>query len=152
MQWNAVWVFFSPKRLTVSNFITTHYQLIANTPEVLIDRLSSIENNYYSVEFPSRKEEIISPLDRISAGTTWTLSILPLPTEDKVFNKSLLLNHQEERGAYWIKKYEEAIKAFEWPLRIVFHSKVMQPYLNISSQREISNPSLRPRQHYRHQR
>ena len=32
------------------------YQLIANTPEVLIDRLSSIENNYYSVEFPSRKE------------------------------------------------------------------------------------------------
>jgi len=32
------------------------YQLIARTPEVLIDRLSVIENNYYSVEFPSRKE------------------------------------------------------------------------------------------------
>ena len=30
-----------------------------------------------------------------------------------VFNKSLLLNTQEQRGAYWIKKYEEAIKAFE---------------------------------------
>jgi hypothetical protein len=28
-------------------------------------------------------------------------------------NKSLLLNWQEQRGAYWIKKYEEAIKAFE---------------------------------------
>lgn len=32
------------------------YQLIARTPKVLIDRLSVIENNYYSVEFPSRKE------------------------------------------------------------------------------------------------
>ena len=30
-----------------------------------------------------------------------------------VFNKSSLLNMQEQRGAYWIKKYEEAIKAFE---------------------------------------
>jgi site-specific DNA-methyltransferase (adenine-specific) len=34
-------------------------------------------------------------------------------TKGKVFNKSLLLNLQEQRGAYWIKKYEEAIKAFE---------------------------------------
>lgn len=32
------------------------YQLIAKAPEILIDRLSVIENNYYSVEFPSRKE------------------------------------------------------------------------------------------------
>ena len=31
----------------------------------------------------------------------------------KVFNKSLLLNRQEERGAYWIKKYEDVINAFE---------------------------------------
>jgi site-specific DNA-methyltransferase (adenine-specific) len=31
---------------------------------------------------------------------------------DKVFDKSLLLNQQEERGAYWIKGYEEVIKAF----------------------------------------
>ncbi len=32
------------------------YQLIANTPNILIDRLRIIENNYYSVGFPSRKE------------------------------------------------------------------------------------------------
>ena len=32
------------------------YQLIANDPQVLIDRLKNIENNYYSVEFPARKE------------------------------------------------------------------------------------------------
>ena len=34
-------------------------------------------------------------------------------TKGKMFNKSLLLDHQTERGAYWIKKYEEVIKAFE---------------------------------------
>ncbi len=32
------------------------YQLIANDPQILIDRLKNIENNYYSVEFPARKE------------------------------------------------------------------------------------------------
>ena len=31
----------------------------------------------------------------------------------KTFNKSLLFSKQEERGAYWIKKYEEIIKAFK---------------------------------------
>ena len=34
-------------------------------------------------------------------------------TKGKIFNKSLLLSMNEERGAYWIKNYEEAIKAFE---------------------------------------
>lgn len=33
--------------------------------------------------------------------------------EELVFNKSLLLNTQEQRGAYWIKKYEDVFKAFE---------------------------------------
>ncbi len=32
------------------------YQLIANAPQTLIDRLKNIENNYYSVDFPARKE------------------------------------------------------------------------------------------------
>ena len=32
------------------------YQLIANDPQILIDRLKNIENNYYSVDFPARKE------------------------------------------------------------------------------------------------
>lgn len=32
------------------------YQLIANDPQTLIDRLKNIENNYYSVDFPARKE------------------------------------------------------------------------------------------------
>ncbi len=34
-------------------------------------------------------------------------------TKGKFFKKSLLLTPQEERGAYWVKKYEEVIKAFE---------------------------------------
>ena len=47
--------------------------------------------------------------------TYWLLH-LEKPLDEikgKVFNKSLLLNMQEQRGAYWIKKYEEVIKAFE---------------------------------------
>ena len=32
------------------------YQLIANTPDLLIDRLKNLNNNYYSVDFPTRKE------------------------------------------------------------------------------------------------
>ena len=32
------------------------YQLIANDPQTLIDRLKNIEKNYYSVDFPARKE------------------------------------------------------------------------------------------------
>lgn len=32
------------------------YQLIAKEPQILIDRLKNIENNYYSVDFPARKE------------------------------------------------------------------------------------------------
>ena len=32
------------------------YQLIANDPQILIDRLKNIENNYFSVDFPARKE------------------------------------------------------------------------------------------------
>lgn len=35
------------------------------------------------------------------------------PLSRQVFNKSLLLSINEERGAYWIKKYEEVIKSFE---------------------------------------
>ena len=31
----------------------------------------------------------------------------------KVFSKSLLLNMQEQRGAYWMKNCEEAVKTFE---------------------------------------
>ena len=47
---------------------------------------------------------------------TYWLIHLEKPLDElkgKVFNKSLLLNKQEQRGAYWIKKYEEAVKAFE---------------------------------------
>ena len=47
---------------------------------------------------------------------TYWLIHLEKPLDElkgKVFNKSLLLNIQEQRGAYWIKKYEEVIKAFE---------------------------------------
>ena len=36
--------------------LTRCYQLIANDPQILIDRLKNIEKNYFSVDFPARKE------------------------------------------------------------------------------------------------
>ncbi len=47
---------------------------------------------------------------------TYWLIHLEKPLDElkgKTFNKSFLLNKQEERGAYWIKKYDEVIKAFD---------------------------------------
>ena len=49
---------------------------------------------------------------------TYWLVHLEKPLDEikgKVFNKSLLLSINEQRGAYWIKKYEDAIRAFEFP-------------------------------------
>jgi len=48
-------------------------------------------------------------------NTYWLIHLeKPLKeTQGMVFNKSLLLDPQTERGAYWIKKYEEVIRAFE---------------------------------------
>jgi site-specific DNA-methyltransferase (adenine-specific) len=38
----------------------------------------------------------------------------PLAEYDgKPFNKSRVLSVQEERGAYWIRNFEDVIKAFE---------------------------------------
>lgn len=47
-------------------------------------------------------------------NTYWLIHLeKPLDeTRGKVFNKSLLLSSNEQRGAYWIKKYEDVIKAF----------------------------------------
>ena len=53
---------------------------------------------------------------RPKRDNTYWLIHLEKPLDEikgKVFDKSLLLNTQEERGAYWIKKYEDVIKSFK---------------------------------------
>ncbi len=53
---------------------------------------------------------------RPTRDSCYWLIHLDKPIEDtkgSVFNKSLLLTRQEERGAYWVKKYEDVVKAFE---------------------------------------
>ncbi len=48
-------------------------------------------------------------------STYWLLHLeKPLDeTKGRVFNKSLLLSGNEQRGAYWIKTFQEAVRAFE---------------------------------------
>ena len=53
---------------------------------------------------------------RPKRDNTYWLIHLEKPLDEikgKVFDKALLLNTQEERGAYWIKKYEDVIKSFK---------------------------------------
>jgi len=42
-------------------------------------------------------------------------------TKGKEFKKSLLLTQQEERGAYWVKTYEDVIKSFETAIDDIQH-------------------------------
>ena len=44
------------------------YKLIANSPQTLIERLRFIEKNYYSVDFPSRKELYYAYRDMYNRG------------------------------------------------------------------------------------
>ncbi len=44
------------------------YQLIANSPQILIDRLKNIENNYYCVDFPARKELFYAYRDQYNSN------------------------------------------------------------------------------------
>ena len=78
-------------------------------------RISSIKPQVKTREQVTEMASHTSEYKPTRDKTYWLLHLEKSLDEikGKVFNKSLLLNHQEERGAYWIKKYEEVIKAFE---------------------------------------
>ena len=67
------------------------YLLIANDPQILIDRLKNIENNYYSVEFPARKELFYTYRDQYNSE-----GIHP----DKRAALFIFLNHTCFNGLY----------------------------------------------------
>ena len=78
-------------------------------------RISSVKPQVKTREQVEEMASHISDYKPTRDRTYWLIH-LERPLDElkgKEFNKSLLLNHQEERGAYWIKKYEEVIKAFE---------------------------------------
>ena len=78
-------------------------------------RISSVKPQVKTREQVEEMASHTSDYKPTRDNTYWLIH-LEKPLDElkgKVFNKSLLLNMQEQRGAYWIKKYEEAIKAFE---------------------------------------
>ena len=86
-----------------------------NSKRAQLCRISSVKPQ---VKTREQVEEMASHTSdyKPSRDKTYWLIHLEKPLDElkgKVFNKALLLNIQEQRGAYWIKKYEEAIKAFE---------------------------------------
>ena len=78
-------------------------------------RISSLKPQVKTREQVTEMASHTSDYKPTRDSTYWLIHLeKPLDeTKGKVFNKSLLLDHQAERGAYWIKKYEEVIKAFE---------------------------------------
>ena len=78
-------------------------------------RISSVKPQVKTREQVTEMASHTSDYKPSRDNTYWLIHLeKPLDeTKGKVFNKSLLLEHQAERGAYWIKKYEEVIKAFE---------------------------------------
>ena len=78
-------------------------------------RVSSVKPQVKTREQVTEMASHISGYEPKRDNTYWLIH-LEKPLEEmkgNVFNKSLLLNRQEQRGAYWIKKYEDVIKAFE---------------------------------------
>lgn len=78
-------------------------------------RISSVKPQVKTCEQVTEMASHTSDYKPTRDRTYWLIHLgKPLDElKGKVFNKSLLLNMQEQRGAYWIKKYEEVIKAFE---------------------------------------
>ena len=86
-----------------------------DTKKAQLCRISSVKPQ---VKTREQVEEMASHTSEYkpTRDRTYWLIHLEKPLEEikgKVFNKVQLLNKQEQRGAYWIKKYEEVIKAFE---------------------------------------
>jgi len=106
------------KILSMPKLLGTEYVLAflgKDSKRALLCRISSLKPQVKTreqvSEMASRTSDYVPKRD----NTYWLIH-LELPIQElkgKTFNKALLLNQQEERGAYWIKKYEDVIKAFE---------------------------------------
>ena len=78
-------------------------------------RISSVKPQVKTKEQVAKMASRLSDYKPSRDSAYWLLHLeRPLAeTLGKVFNKSLLLSRNEQRGAYWIKKYAEVISAFE---------------------------------------
>ena len=85
-----------------------------NSKKVLFCRISSVKPQIRTREQVAEMASHISDYKPSRDNSYWLIHI-EKPMEEfnnKEFIKSLLLGKQEERGAYWIKKYDEVISAF----------------------------------------
>ena len=106
------------KILSMPKLLGTEYVLAflgRNPKKAQLCRISSLKPQVKTREQVTEMASHTSDYKPSRDNTYWLIHLeKPLDeTKGKVFNKSLLLNLQEQRGAYWIKKYEEVIKAFD---------------------------------------
>ena len=106
------------KILSMPKLLGTEYVLAflgKDSKKAQLCRISSLKPQVKTREQVAEMASHTSDYKPTRDNTYWLIHLeKPLEeTKDKVFNKSLLLSINEQRGAYWIKKYEEVIKAFE---------------------------------------
>ena len=106
------------KILSMPKLLGTEYVLAflgKDSKKAKLCRISSLRPQVKTREQVAEMASHTSDYKPTRDNTYWLIH-LEKPLDEikgKVFNKSLLLSINEQRGAYWIKKYEEVIKAFE---------------------------------------
>lgn len=106
------------KILSMPKLLGTEYVLAflgKDSKKAQLCRISSLKPQVKTREQVAEMASHTSDYKPTRDNTYWLIHLeKPLDeTKGKVFNNSLLLSINEQRGAYWIKKYEEAIKSFE---------------------------------------
>lgn len=85
-----------------------------NSKKAQLCRISNLKPQVKSREQVVQMASHTSNYKPTRDNTYWLIH-LEKPMDEtlgKVFKKTLLLNHQEERGAYWIKEYRDVVNAF----------------------------------------
>ncbi len=106
------------KILSMPQLLGTEYVLAflgKNSKTAQLCRISSLKPQIKTREQVTEMASHTSDYKPTRDSTYWLIHLeKPLEeTKGKVFNKSMLLSQQDERGAYWVKKYEDVIKSFE---------------------------------------
>ena len=105
------------KILSMPKLLGTEYVLAflgKDSKKAMMCRISSLKPQVKTKEQVAEMASHTSKYKPSRDNTYWLIHLeKPLDeTKGKTFVKSLLLNEQEERGAYWIKDYKEAVNAF----------------------------------------
>ena len=101
------------KILSMPKLLDIHYFLSEFNKEILFLKVGQIKPKLKTKE--EIKERSLNLYSPQRDSTYWLIHLVEddsLYYKNKNFNRRLIINKQQERGAYWIRELEEVIKAF----------------------------------------